>query len=70
MDQAIVWTNAGILLIWHLGIYISEIVVNSYILIQENIFEIVLCEMTDILSRSQCVKSKFVRRKDHPDNLS
>ena len=31
---------------------------NSYIFIQENAFENVVCEMAAILSRPQCVKDK------------
>ena len=49
--QAIIWTNAGILLIEPLGTNFSEILVkNSYIFIQENAFEKVLCIMAAILS--------------------
>ena len=33
---------------------------NSYIFIQENAFEGVVCEMASILSRPQCVNSKFI----------
>ena len=52
--QAIIWTNAGILLIgnklqWNLNW-------NSSILIQENAFESVIWKMAAILSRPQCVK--------------
>ena len=45
--QAIIWTNAGILLIRTLGTNFSEIL-NSCIFIQENAFENVVCEMASI----------------------
>ena len=53
--QAIIWTYDGILSIgnklqWNLN-------QNSYIFIQENAFEKVVCEMAAILSRPQCVKA-------------
>ena len=41
--QAIIWTNAGILLIGPLG--------KNFI--EENVFECVVCEMAAILSRPQ-----------------
>ena len=44
--QAIIWTHAGYLLIGPLGTNFSR---NSYILIQENTFEIVVREMSGIL---------------------
>ena len=56
--QAIIWINAGLLLIgplyrnklqWNLNL-------NSNIFIQENAFESVVCETAAILSRPQCVK--------------
>ena len=46
--QAIIWTNAGILLIEPLG-------TNWSIFIDENAFQNVICEMASILSRPQCV---------------
>ena len=49
-DQAIFWTNAGILLIGPLGINFSE---NSYIFLQENRFENVVWKKAAILSRPQ-----------------
>ena len=52
--QAIIWTNAGILLIGPLETKFSEI--NSYVFMHENAFENVVCEMAAILSRPQCVK--------------
>ena len=58
--QAIIWTNAGILLIGPWGTHFSEIFNrNSYIFIQENAFQNVVCEMASILSRPQCVKPLY-----------
>ena len=55
--QAIIWTNAGILLIGPLGTNFSEILIEIfYIFIQENAFENIVCKMAGILSRPQCVK--------------
>ena len=55
--QAIIWTNAGILLIWTLGTNFSEILrEKKCIFIQENAFENVVWNMTAFLSRPQCVK--------------
>ena len=49
--QAIIWTNAGILLIGPLGINFSDANNrNHYIFIHENAFENVVCEMAAILS--------------------
>ena len=53
--QAIIWTNAGILLIGPLGTNFSNLNRNSNILIKENAIENVVCEMASILSRPQCV---------------
>ena len=54
--QAIIWTNAGILLIRPLGTNFSEILFEiwnfSY---KKNEFENVVCEMASILSQPQCV---------------
>ena len=50
--QAITWTNAGILLVGHLGRNFSVISIESLI---ENAFESVVCEMAAILSRTQCI---------------
>ena len=61
--QAIIWTNAGILLIGPLGTNFSEIFAEittfSFIFVQENVFESVVCEMAAILSQSHCVNSLF-----------
>ena len=51
--QAIIWTNAGILLIQTLGTNFCKI---HTFFIQENAFENVICEMVAILSWPQCVK--------------
>ena len=53
--QAIIWTNSGILLIGPLGTNFRNFNRNSNIFIQENALENVVCEMSSILSRSQCV---------------
>ena len=51
--QAIMWTNAGILLIGPLGKFNQ----NSNISIHENAIESVVCEMAAILSRPLCVNN-------------
>ena len=51
--QAIIWTNAGILLIGPLGTNFSEILIE--ILIEEYMFENFVCEMLFISSRPHCV---------------
>ena len=51
--QAIIWTNAGILLIGPSGTNFNQ---NSNIFIRKNAFESVVCEMASILSRPQCVR--------------
>ena len=50
--QAVIWINAGILLIGPLG---TNLYWNSNIFIQENAFESVICKMVAILSQPQCV---------------
>ena len=54
--QAIIWTNAGLLLIGPSGTNFSEILI-EIIFIQENAFESVVCETAAILSRPQCVNA-------------
>ena len=55
--QAIIWTNAGILLIDTLGNKLQwNLNRNLNIFIQENAFENVVWKMAAILSRPQCVK--------------
>ena len=59
--QAIIWTNAGILLIGTLWTNFSEILSKIYtFFIQENAFENVVCEMAAISSGPQCVKSIYL----------
>ena len=54
--QAIIWTNAEILLIGPLGTNFSENEIEIYtFFIQENTFENVVWKMAAILSRPQCV---------------
>ena len=58
--QAIIWTSAGILLIWTLRNKLQwNFNHNSNIFIQENAFESVVWEMTAFLSRPQCVKCSY-----------
>ena len=57
--QAIIWTNAGILLIWPLERNFSENSIESNIFIHKNAIESVVCEMAFILSRPQCVNHEF-----------
>ena len=55
--QAIIWNNAGLLLIEPLGTNFSEISIwIQNIFIQENALEHVICKMVSILSQPQCVK--------------
>ena len=51
--QAIIWNNARIMLIEPLGTSFSEI----WMEIEENTFKNVICEMSAILTRPQCVYS-------------
>ena len=52
--QAIIWTNARILLIGLLGTDLSEINRNSNIFVQENPFENVVWKKAAVFSRPQC----------------
>ena len=55
--QAIIWTNAGTLLIGTSGPNFSEILIEIITFsFKKNVFERVVCEMAAILSRPQCVK--------------
>ena len=55
-SQAIIWTNAGILLIRTLGTNFSEMLSEILtVLSKKNAFERVVCEIAAILSRPQCV---------------
>ena len=59
--QAIIWTNAGILLIRHLETNFSEILIEIHTFpFQENAFKDVVCEKAVILSRPQCVNAASV----------
>ena len=61
----IIWTNAGIFSIWHLGTNFNKICKWNYnIFIQENTFECVVCKMVSILSRLQCVEQFDSQRFD------
>ena len=56
--QAIIWTNAEMLLIQTLERNFCETLSEiQYIFIQENTSENVICEMAAILSQPQCVKT-------------
>ena len=55
--QAIIWTIAGILLIGLVGTIFSEILIECIYFHKENAFEKVVCKMTAILSRLQCVNA-------------
>ena len=52
--QAIVWTNAGILLIWPLGTNFREMLIEIHKFSFLNEFEYVIWKMAAILSRPQC----------------
>ena len=59
--QAIIWTNAGILLIGPLGTNFSETLIGiETFFFQENAFENVVWKIAAILSRPQCVKGVAV----------
>ena len=56
--QAIIWTNAGILLIGHSGTNFSEclIVIHTFSFNKMHKFANGVCEMASILSQLQCIK--------------
>ena len=57
--QAIIWTNAGILLIGHLGTNFSvKLIEIETFSLKKNTFENIVWKMAAILSRPQCVKCK------------
>ena len=59
--QAIIWTNAGIMLIGPLETKFNEILIEIYtFLIQENSVENIVGEMSAILSRPQCVNHNIL----------
>ena len=55
--QALIWANAGILLIRTLGTKFSEVLSELKIFIQENAFENGICKMASILPRPHCVNT-------------
>ena len=68
--QAIIWSNAGMLLSSTLGTIFSE-KRNWYIFIQANAFENVVWKMAAILSRPQCANTLRPRQNGHhfPDDI-
>ena len=65
--QAIIWTNAGILLIGPWGTNFSEILIGIHKFSFKKInLKMAFCEMASILSRPQCVnqQNKHVRKED------
>ena len=61
-QQAIIWTNARILLIAPLGANFCEFFYqNSYIFIQENAFEKLIYKIAAILFQPQCVTPDAVK---------
>ena len=50
--KPLLWNNAGMLLIRPHGTYFNEILFEIIKIIQENVFEYVVCEMAAILSKS------------------
>ena len=61
--QAIIWINAGILLIGPSEITFSKILIEIHNFLQENAFQNVVWKMAAILSRPQCVE--FGSRHKH-----
>ena len=59
--QAIIWTNAGVLLVGPLGTNCSAILIaiHTFSFIQENAFENDVWKMASILSPPQCVKNNL-----------
>ena len=58
--QAIIWTNAGLLLIRHTGTNFSEILIEiQTFFIQENAFENVVCEMASICLGLNMLRTKL-----------
>ena len=63
--QAIIWTNAEILLIGPLGTNFSEIVIEIRTFsFSKNALANVACEMVSILLRPQCVNEAAVQKKN------
>ena len=63
--QAIIWTNAGILLIWTVGTNFSEILIEILTFSLKNAFESVVCEMAAMLFRSKCVNITANKNTSH-----
>ena len=63
--KAIIQTSAGILLIWHLRTNFSDIVIKIYTLsLKKTVLKYVVCEMTVIFSRPQCVNVLLSPKSD------
>ena len=62
--KAIIWTNAGILLIGLLGTNFSEISIESYIFSLKNAFENVVWKTAAISSRPLCAKVDYTLNAD------
>ena len=61
--QSIIWTNAGILLIWTSGTNFSEILSEIHeFSFKKMAFENIVCEMASILSRRKCVNMIYSGR--------
>ena len=61
--QTIIWTNAGIWLMWPLGTNFNEILIGiQAFLFEKKEIENVVWEMTEILSRPQCVNQAVSER--------
>ena len=63
--QAIVWTNAEILLIGRPRTYFIEILIEIQIFPLTNMLENAVCEMLSILSRPQCVLKRNLQKNIH-----
>ena len=64
--QAIIWTNAGILLIGPLGTNLNKNLYRKlYMITQENAFVNVVCKMAAIFSRLQHVNSFRIGSRPH-----
>ena len=65
IPQTIIWTNAGILLIWPLGTNFSKILMEiQTIPLKKNMLENVVCEMLSISSLPQCVARWHTKYRD------
>ena len=69
--QALIWTNAGILLIRPLGTNFSEILIRIHTMSFKKMHsKMSVCEMASILSRPQCVKPDDLIMLETPKNSS